>query len=103
MLFESLAGILQKSEISLKQEKSMYSKYNDTVASPARQMFAITASPAPLAVVPKALRADGPGSVTFRPVDSEASVTVTLQAGEILPVRVSHVTAFTVSALHGLA
>lgn len=81
----------------------MYGKYNNNTSSPAREMFTITASANPLAIVPKAIRADGDGTVTFRAVDSDTAITITMQAGEILPVRPSHVTAFTVSALHGLA
>jgi hypothetical protein len=81
----------------------MYNKYTNTTSSPATVVFPITASATPLAIPTKAIRADGAGTVTFIAVDSTSPVTMTLAAGEILPVRVRVVTAFTVSALHGLA
>lgn len=81
----------------------MYGKYSDTTSTPAREMFVITASSAPLNPLPKALRADSDGTVTLKAVDSTTPVTISVQAGELILVRASHVTAFTVTALHGLA
>lgn len=83
-----------------------FSRFSDSPSAPARRMFAIvphaTAEVGPL---PKAIRADSDGTVTLRAVDSDADVTVTMAAGEVLPVRARHirVSGTTVTAIHGLA
>ena len=83
-----------------------FSRFSDSPSAPARGMFAIaphdTNEVDPL---PKAIRADSDGTVTLRAADSTADVTVTMAAGEILPVRARHVRAAgtTVTTLHGFA
>lgn len=83
-----------------------YSYQADTVSSPARRMFLIVPHASdPLPVLPKAIRANAAGTVTLRAVDAATDVTVTLAAGEILPVRAQYVrvSGTTVAVLHGLA
>lgn len=80
-----------------------YGKYNDTDQSPATEMFLITPSASPLPKTLKALRAGSAGSVTFKLEGSPNSVTLDLAAREIFPAKVTHVTATTISPLHGLA
>ena len=83
-----------------------FSRFSDSPTAPARRMFAIaphdTAEVDPL---PKAIRADSDGTVALRAADSDTDVTVTMAAGEILPVRARHIRAAgtTVTAIHGLA
>ena len=83
-----------------------FSRFSDSPTAPARRMFAIaphdTAEVDPL---PKAIRADSGGTVVLRAADSDADVTVTMAAGEVLPVRARHIRASgtTVTAIHGLA
>lgn len=79
-----------------------YGKYNNTTATPAREMFLITPSASILSPMPKALRADTEGTITFQAVDSATTVTVNVLPGEILPVQVLKVTAAT-ATVHGLA
>lgn len=76
------------------------------VADPARSAFAITPHDTqPLATLPKALIAGTAGAVVLRAVDSPGDVTVTLAAGQILPLRVLYVrqTGTTAGSLVGLA
>ena len=79
---------------------------SDSVSAPAREMFLIvphaTNEVSPL---PKAIRANSDGNVVLRAVDSDADVTVTMTAGEILPVRAKYirVAGTTVTTLHGAA
>ena len=79
---------------------------SDTVTAPARDMFVITPHATnEVSPLPKAIRADTAGTVTFRAVDGAADVTVTMAAGEQLQVRAKYVRAAgtTVTLLHGLA
>lgn len=78
-----------------------YGKYNNTTSTPAREFFLITPSADILDPAPKALRADSVGTITFQAVDSATTVTVNVQAGEILPVQAIKVTAAT-ATVHGL-
>jgi hypothetical protein len=83
-----------------------FSRFSDSPSAPARRMFAITPhDTAEVDPLPKAIRADGDGTVTLRAAGSDADVTVTMTAGEILPVRARHIRAggTTVAAIHGLA
>ena len=86
-----------------------YDKFHnrvDNAVDPARQAFLIVPDDInPLAIIPKAIRADTAGAVVFRAVDSDVDVTMNLAVGEVLPVRVAYVraTGTTVTALHGLA
>jgi hypothetical protein len=77
-----------------------------TLSDPARAAFAITPSnDAPLPILPKAILVGTAGTVALRAVDSPADVTVTLAAGQILPVRALFVraTGTSAGALVGLA
>jgi hypothetical protein len=80
----------------------MYGKYTNTTSSPADEVFLITPSNTPLAILPKAIRADSAGTITFRASGSATSVTLNLQAGEVLAVRPIIVSAAT-AVIHGLA
>lgn len=77
----------------------------DTVTAPARQMFAITPHATnALDPLPKAIRCNVGGTVALRAVDSGSDVSITMVAGEVLDVRVSHVrVSGTTATLHGLA
>jgi len=72
------------------------------LTSPGSQMFLITPSATPIDPPPRAIRADAAGSVTLTSIESVASVTVNMTAGEILPVRVRTVTAAGMT-IHGIA
>lgn len=76
------------------------------LSDPARAAFVITPHDAqPLAILPKAIMAGVAGQVALRAVDSPADVTVTLAAGQVLPLRALYVRAAgtTAGALVGLA
>ena len=77
----------------------------DNITSSARSITAITPSDtAELATVPKAIRCDIAGTVAFRAVDDAAFVSITMAAGEVLPVRAAHIKATgTTATLHGLS
>lgn len=78
----------------------------DEVAAPARNVFAITPHDInEVSPIPKAIRADADGAVTFRAVDSSADVTLNMVAGEVLPVRVQYLrdTGTDAITVHGLA
>jgi hypothetical protein len=77
----------------------------DSVASPARRIFAITPHDInELSTLPKAIRANVAGDVVLRTVDSDTDVTLTLAVGEIVPVRAQYIRATgTTATLHGLA
>ena len=67
---------------------------SDSPYGPSRHAFAVTPSDAaPLSPVPKALFVGGAGTVTLRTIDSAADVTLNVQAGQILPLRATHVRA----------
>ncbi len=70
-----------------------FANLSDSPISPARRAFAIQPSDAPLVPLPKAIMAGGPGNVTLRAVDSTSDVVITVQAGQILPIRVAYVRA----------
>lgn len=70
--------------------------------SPAFQFFLISPSGALLDPTPRAIRADAAGTVTLRAVGSGFEVTVTMAAGEILPVRAAVVSAASMT-VHGIA
>lgn len=66
----------------------------DSPISPARRAFAIVPSDsAAIGQLPKALYVGGAGNLTLRAVDSTGDVTIAVQAGQILPLRASHVRA----------
>jgi hypothetical protein len=76
----------------------------DAVFAPGRDMFPIVKSDTvPIVPLPKAIRCDVAGSVTWRAVDAAQDVTFTMQAGETLSVRVQIVRMATTAVLHGIA
>ena len=82
-----------------------FANFGDTVSTPAKKMFAITPdATAAVSPIPKAIRCDVAGTVALRAMGSAADVSITMAAGEVLPVRVQYVRASGTSAtLHGLA
>ena len=71
-----------------------FQSHADRLADPARRAFGVTPSDAAeLQLLPKALLIGGAGTLTLRAVDAAADVTVTVVAGQCLPVRASHVRA----------
>lgn len=83
-----------------------FSHRSDSPVAPSRNSFAVVPhDTAPLLTLPKALFVGEAGTVTLRTVDSAADVTLIAQAGQILPVRASHVraTGTTASGLVALA
>jgi hypothetical protein len=82
-----------------------YPSVFDSLVAPARQMFLITPHATnEVDPVPKAIRADGAGTIAFRAIGSTADVTVNVVAGEVIVVRPLYVraTGTTVSVIHGL-
>lgn len=78
----------------------------DGVSSPARRAFAIVPhATQPLAQLPKALLVGAAGTIALRAVDSEADVTIAVVAGQLVPIRASHVRAAgtTATQIVGLA
>ena len=78
----------------------------DAVTSPARDAFAVTPSDAaPLPRLPKALLIGSGGTLTLRAVDAPADVTLNVVAGQLVPIRASHVRAngTTATQIVGLA
>jgi hypothetical protein len=76
-----------------------FSHHSDSPMSPSRHAFAVAPSDsAALSPVPKALFVGGAGTVTLRTIDSDADVTLTVQAGQILPLRATYVRASGTSA-----
>lgn len=66
----------------------------DAVTSPARDAFAVVPhDTAPLPRLPKALLVGGAGSLVLRAVDAAADVTLGVAAGQMVPIRASHVRA----------
>jgi hypothetical protein len=83
-----------------------FSHHSDSSISPSRNAFAVVPSDAiPLSPLPKALFVGGAGTVTLRTIDSAADVTLSVQAGQILPLRAAYVrsTGTTASGLVALA
>lgn len=71
----------------------------DSVSSPARAAFAVTPhNTEALPRLPKALMIGIGGTLTLRAVDAVSDVTVTVVAGQIVPIRASHVRATGTSA-----
>lgn len=64
----------------------------DSASSPARRIFLVVPDDnSPLAELPKWLRVDRGGSITYRAVDSGADVAETFADGDIIYARISHV------------
>lgn len=76
-----------------------HSGSGDGLGTPARRAFAVQPHDTqPLPTLPKALWVGAAGTVVLRAVDGTADVAFTVAAGQILPVRVSHVRATGTSA-----
>ncbi|WP_133365818.1 spike base protein, RCAP_Rcc01079 family [Qipengyuania sediminis] len=66
----------------------------DSVTSPARDAFAVTPhDSAALPRLPKALLVGTAGTLAVRAVDAAADVTIAVTAGQLVPIRASHVRA----------
>lgn len=71
-----------------------------------RNIFAITPHATnPVSPIPRLIRADGAGTITFRTIDATADVTMTVVAGERIEGRFQYirVSGTTVATLHGFA
>ena len=78
----------------MSQQFDRFDSSTDSVSSPARDAFAVTPHDAnPLPRLPKAILIGTAGTVTLRPVDSAADVALTVSAGQLVPIRASHVRA----------
>lgn len=83
-----------------------FTGHSDAVSNPARKVWAITPHATnEVDPLPKAIRADTAGTIALRAVDSGADVTLTVAAGEVLPIRAQYIraTGTTVTTIHGLA
>lgn len=73
-------------------DKFLYS--SDSVAAPARKLVAVTPNDgADLADVPKALYIGAAGTLALIAADDTASVSLTVAAGAVLPIRAKRVLA----------
>lgn len=71
----------------------------DAPANPARDAFMVAPHDTdPLPRLPKALLIGTTGTLTLRAVDAASDIAVTVQAGQIVPIRASHVRATGTSA-----
>lgn len=78
----------------------------DAPANPARDAFMVAPDDAnPLPRLPKALLIGTTGTLTLRAVDAASDIAFTVQAGQIVPIRASHVraTGTTAGEIVGLA
>lgn len=83
-----------------------FSTGGDSITAPARRAFAITPDDADtLPFVTKGLCIGGTGQVVLRCLDNDSDVTMLVMAGQILPIRVTHVraTGTTATGLVGLS
>lgn len=86
--------------------EDLFRRIHDAPSQPARRAFAVTPHDAnPLTILPKALLVGEAGTVALRAVDSAADVSIAATAGQILPIRASHVraTGTTASGIVALA
>lgn len=68
-------------------------RYAESLNSPAQLAFLITPGASALAVPAKAIRAGADGTITLRGVGQDADMVHPVFAGELVPLRISHVTA----------
>lgn len=68
-------------------------RYAEGLSSPAKLAFLITPGASPLVQPAKAIRAGADGTITLRGVGQDGDVVHPVFAGELIPLRVSHVTA----------
>lgn len=76
------------------QPADRFERALDAVSSPARDAFAVNPHDTePLPRLPKALLAGAAGTITLRAVDSPGDVTVSVAAGQLVPIRAAYVRA----------
>lgn len=83
-----------------------FKQFSDSPSAPARQAFAISPHDSEeLSPLPKALFVAGAGSLTLCAADSSADVSLSVGAGQILPIRARFIraTGTTASGIVGLA
>lgn len=83
-----------------------FDRSGDSPSSPARDAFMVAPhDTTALARLPKALLIGIGGTLTLRAVDAAADIAVTVTAGQIVPIRASHVraTGTTAGQIVGLA
>lgn len=74
--------------------KDWFEPSDHNLSAPARRAFAITPDNTnEIDPLPKAVRFNTAGTVALRAVDSAADVSLTVAAGEVLALRVSHIRA----------
>lgn len=78
-----------------------FKNFSTSPEAPALDAFTITAGASPLAVVPRALFIGGAGTITVTTYRG-TSLTLTVPAGAIIPLAVTHVTAATATGIVGL-
>ncbi|MHA6723767.1 spike base protein, RCAP_Rcc01079 family [Sphingomonas sp. RS2018] len=72
----------------------IFQTFADGPADPVRRAFAVVPhDSAALPSLPKALLIGGSGTIVLRAVDSPNDIAVPVTAGQILPIRASHVRA----------
>lgn len=78
----------------MSQASDRFDRNSDAISSPARDAFAVDPHDSqPLPVLPKALLIGAAGTITLRAVDAAADVAIAVAAGQIVPIRASHVRA----------
>lgn len=81
------------------QAEDKFDHLADNTFSPARRAFAVAPHDSnALPALPKALFVGSSGTLALRAVDSASDVTLEVIAGQIIPVRASHVRASGTSA-----
>jgi len=71
-----------------------FNKLADSPGFPARQATAVVPSDAAeVSPLPKALLIGGAGTIALRAVDSAGDVTITVAAGQLLPIRAQYIRA----------
>lgn len=76
-----------------------FARHADAPANPARDAFMVAPDDeAPLPRLPKALLVGTAGTLTLRPVAASGDIAFSVQAGQIVPIRASHVRATGTSA-----
>ncbi|MCP9222078.1 hypothetical protein MKP08_04870 [Erythrobacter sp. LQ02-29] len=76
-----------------------FGNYGDSVIAPAREAFAIVPNDdTALAVLPKALLIGEAGVMILRALESDGDVAIAALAGQLLPIRATHVRASSTTA-----
>lgn len=78
----------------MSQSSDRFDRALDAVSSPARDAFAVIPHDTnALPQLPKALLVGSAGTITLRAADGSADVAVGVVAGQLVPIRASHVRA----------